>query len=853
MEKTGSFAEILDLPFFTLEYHEGIFKRLIPNKAKDLGDGLFKWEGKLYRLPSGVNEALAQKTIQGRPLLSLLNRGKNPLIKEGPGLASGSEHLTELRLLTQEETGASASADITGSLTIEIHFPSGGPENSQWLPLTGLPHHRYFKKIIWEIINKKTMEELIERWGEKPNLQGTIKNRPGSNMRFVLKGRDIPHFVDEYGLLIFQFGDNELKTRLSADLVFADRGDLSLVLVGEKKDEKRLLPFLEWKDQRYPAEEVSLHMTSEYIRLEPVSGEKPGEKKDIETTGQNPGSGRRWVRREDLQAAGIFPLCSFAGGMPIDKEGVEPEVFFRQSGLRPGNQLPATVPAADLHLTGEENSGQNSKITILPPEPETGNRSFKYSVNEKFSGLSGPSLYSELALLNTEGKPAPFVPLRLLKGSLNIERMDRNERSYYLYWRTEFRRGNLLESNESYIRIFARELCLFTGDEDSVTQNFSLMLKLWQQYRGTLGNLDNFLPRWLVDYMAVYEIRDFALPLLLPFAKDLNDPLLGDIYVYSRFIAENNAIDFSGIRYLLPKTAGEDLFLNNTQPHHYAFDQLIKDFETAINAIDRYLRQEFKLNLFEFFCPPASSTEKREAFSGMERAGSSSYSVTGIRFSMHRPLLNFLENLFNYTEFLYRAKNSYVSVGKSAKKPPNPGEPWKSIADTILGQETGSRGFSGPLSHYIKLEKTNLKKIRTDADAVRELLSIEEEKPEKQQNGNFELFSKTDLVQPSAPIKGTIPQGGRHIHSALKHVLKSLTQAELEAIRIISSAGENPYSALEELARKHNTMPELIIDRINSAFLEQTGDLLIDMVDKKPQIHPEYHDEFTKAAERGDS
>jgi hypothetical protein len=60
------------------------------------------------------------------------------------------------------------------------------------------------------------------------------------------------------------------------------------------------------------------------------------------------------------------------------------------------------------------------------------------------------------------------------------------------------------------------------------------------------------------------------------------------------------------------------------------------------------------------------------------------------------------------------------------------------------------------------------------------------------------------------------------------------------------TGGPVPPRELENLARKNNTMPELLIDRINSAFLEETGDLLIEIVDEKPIIQSEYRQELLK-------
>ncbi|GHV94769.1 hypothetical protein AGMMS50293_10890 [Spirochaetia bacterium] len=1018
---------ILDFPFFTLEYRDGVFARLIPADAKDLGGGLFRQGGKTWALPEDA-AALAEEIVKGRPLLSLLNRGPNPLIKKGPRLALDGERLMELNAVRSAVLAAGSVG--AGPVTMELRRLS--PETAGLpkaeLLLEGLPHHRLYQNVIYEIIDQAVLREFV-----RSGLAGS-----SGGECYTLRGEDIPGFAENHGTLLFRFGDAKLKELLAEDSVFVNPKKLSLVL-GAVQAKRRgagsawALPLLRYGERRYPAEEVSLRMDREYVLLE-----------------------KQWVKREDLEAIGLLPLGFYAGGVPVEKIKLKPgellrrggerfaglfsdmeantelalergsreEVFFshleflRAWGIsggiahnghreqaaflsswlqRPGGAgvlalmekryyelyLPPFLPelkAGAVGLPGADRENRRTPVRIafyedLPLSPvdirsgtdilvlvepeeiadneqifshlqnikadlvlgifsdvrelshgpaaakarnlfgikeaelvpylirDTGQamilpkfefsppqilRSpigphpalsdgpsggvlaglFKYVVTEKFAGLSGPSLYSELALFKTEGQPAPFVPLRLLKGSLDIERMAVEERAFFVHWRGEFRKGKIIKTGEGYIRMYARELCLFAGGENEASANFREMLRLWESYGEIFDDLNDYLPRWLVDFAFVYEIANNVIQLLMPLARNCNDPMLSDIYIHHRFIEQNNSINFSDIKPLIPKVLTKSVFFNQErslagQTRFSAQSHLLaRDVESVVNAVDRYLRESFHIKLFEFFYPQVYDTEKREAFDNMERAGRSSYSIEGLRFSKHAPLTSFLEDIFLYTEYNFKLKNGLDLKGKT----PPLGETWKRIADTALGLEdivpspprplaqrvwiaaavapldrTESRTSLPPQSSappQIKLLDYRLEKIRGDSDAVRDLLKIEDDSQNTQANR-------------APPQPGTsVRNNGRK--PTISSFLKKLSKTEREVLKLIADAGEkagaaaNIQAALEALARKNNTMPALLIDKINAVFLELLGDLLIDTVDERPLIQREYAEELKK-------
>jgi hypothetical protein len=423
--------------------------------------------------------------------------------------------------------------------------------------------------------------------------------------------------------------------------------------------------------------------------------------------------------------------------------------------------------------------------------PETGGKeliSFRDPV--KFRKLPAADLLDEMALFHEGGKKAPFVLMGTEKPVPYFNLLSRDERDYFLYWRGRFREDEILRAEQSLILLYARELVLCMGGDSK--KDFDELFRLWRAYRGEHPGLDALLPQWLLDFAAVYGIAGAVLPRLLPRAGEADSAMLLDLHIRSRFIGENNGIAFQDLRRLLPE--------------HPGLPQ--KEFTAAINGIDRYLREHYRIRFFEFFYPPLVHEEERKAFPGLPGAGESCYTASWIRFSGHRPLLEFLEALALHVEF--RRKLRPLS-----RRPLD--EPWKSIADSAMGLGEGP-----PPSRQTRPEKGSLEKLREESARVRELLLI---------TGGGEAGREGPPI--AAPETGK-----RAAPPSIEAFLSSLDEGRAGVLALIAAGA--PLRDLEALARKNMSMPELIIDDINAGFQELFQDLLIETAGTGCRIQAEY-------------
>jgi hypothetical protein len=306
----GAVPRILDFPFLTLEYRDGVFLRRLPSGAEDLGGGRFRYGGAALALPepdpSDPEHALALPRIGGKALLSLLRRGRHPLVIDGPRLASREEELQELALDDGAPGGRGPEKGGPGGpLRLVLRQRPGG----EGLPLEGLPHYRFHGGAVGEIIGGAELALLAESFGAGGGSDG-------GETRLVLRGEEIPRFAEDHARLVYRFGDPALRRRLSEEAVFVPAGELSLVLsvvtdFGRGVGRPRALPLLKRGRRRYPAREASLLMDREFVLLED-----------------------RWAGREDLERAGLLPMGYYAGGEPIGPVKPEAAELLRRGGPR---------------------------------------------------------------------------------------------------------------------------------------------------------------------------------------------------------------------------------------------------------------------------------------------------------------------------------------------------------------------------------------------------------------------------------------------------------------------------------------------------------------------------------------
>jgi hypothetical protein len=346
--------------------------------------------------------------------------------------------------------------------------------------------------------------------------------------------------------------------------------------------------------------------------------------------------------------------------------------------------------------------------------------------------------------------------------------------------RERFRREKKCKLDVQDLILHARDLIVFV--DAGPEENFKRLLEHYTECHADCPGLRpchrRMILPWIMDFALVYNIPD-ALSRLSPFVHEVQKPLLTDLYIHRFFIDENNPIGLDDIRLLLP--------------HFFDSITAIPEKESALvlNAIDRYLREHFKIRFFEFFYPPVSTRKTFTAFEGLEGIGESSYTAEWILFSSHKPLLDFFETLLRYIPFRTNAETHF---DRRRQVPPLNGV-WKEIADAVLEQ----REVQAPQSvGGTGLKKETLERLRNESAEIQDLLRIgggensnafEEASPPATRFIRMAysgVFGRLAQSNPSAAVAADTANTANAVPGTLAGFLAGLGPVEEEALSIIA-------------------------------------------------------------------
>ncbi len=113
------------------------------------------------------------------------------------------------------------------------------------------------------------------------------------------------------------------------------------------------------------------------------------------------------------------------------------------------------------------------------------------------------------------------------------DQMTSSQMAYYLYWRAEFKRGNYLKADNSYVFLLAYEI-INLPDKIPPKEGVMLLAKLWGTYRAEYRYMDKYFGEWLCDYCVIHRVAlDFSW--LSGFLADA----IGEVSVPEFFLEKN--------------------------------------------------------------------------------------------------------------------------------------------------------------------------------------------------------------------------------------------------------------------------------------------------------------------------
>lgn len=473
-------------------------------------------------------------------------------------------------------------------------------------------------------------------------------------------------------------------------------------------------------------------------------------KKEIGTQ-HIPGSQNAALRKIDQPFADIHSKDMERAKQPAKEEiQAAPKVNTASAAIGytdmvlPGSQEKTqTIPLKSVVSGASKDTSVQSKTTEAITPAVSGTRdAFDFDFEESYSGHSSNSKFMKemKEFADRKGAEVPFVPF--FQYWPTYDSMNRQQKAWYFYWRTEVRNKNYPDTDLSYIFVHVYELLSGCGWQDP-QNGLDQLMALWMAYRERFPKLDAYLSDWTLDFAQLHELKysapdiaDIPLP-RQPAVRDLLiDQHSGDRPMKLSFAMIDALCDYSLVNSKFYKD-GHQLLMQEAIPRIVALADaaLIKKKNRGILAVYGPKRTR-KQSYYAFQSAVCPDVNKRIDIS--VKAYTSSQNLRGYINELVRYGENALRSLYGC-----RGRLRGVTLDEETA----------SLVDAFLKREysPNRKAANTPAQKVeVKLDFESIDALRVQSDAVRDALDVPEEAEAKKE-------ALTDLQEVMALLAGLSP------------------------------------------------------------------------------------------------
>ena len=398
--------------------------------------------------------------------------------------------------------------------------------------------------------------------------------------------------------------------------------------------------------------------------------------------------------------------------------------------------------------------------------------------------------------------------------------MNAEQRKYYFYWRSEIRRGKFLKTDYSYLYLYVYEI-LNLPDKIPAQEGLSSLCALWRAYRLTLPKIGVNFSVWIQDYCFIHrlpcptvELRDFLYEAVG--VSSFKEFYLSDF--------ENSGEDgtASMVAFLSDYDWRGGKFIEQTDPQAYK-----KYMLTAMRSLILHL-----LHTGALFATDAKlQTVKRNAFpnSLCTHSVKCRLEIEYISLSTSAELRSAVTAAVRYTENKIRALAG-VKSRLAVKGLP---DGYKEIIDAYFALVTDKEErirAREQMPEYEKLYDAPKESLSFEgADIIEQASWITTQRlvtEEEEENESVQLDIKPEVLDVAALTVSDTEEADTY----------GLGSEEISVLNMIKN-GEN-------LAEYDGLTLESLVERINEAFSDAIGDVIIYHDGEKFTIYDDYLEEI---------
>lgn len=437
------------------------------------------------------------------------------------------------------------------------------------------------------------------------------------------------------------------------------------------------------------------------------------------------------------------------------------------------------------------------------------------------------------------------------------EDMSNEQLRCYITWRSKVRNGEYPEIPVSYIRLYVFELINRVGEtnSDRIIEKLALILRIYTKLSGNFVSLvtacikDYYIcediPRSFYEFLKEHSIEKYYPNVFIEYSTDLDLEEFQQVSNYditrSKFYSEQTLpIMNDCFKYVFKDV--EQYFFDQ----HLNLKQIIAGKGYAKSWWRPFKNvpcdKEPKSNRRVVICSNEIYSFKDNEWTCELIPEKNNTGTTLIGYMLKRMEVNIRAIL----KFKYKLTTDVSVIVKRLSNPQisnvveNPAFD-KTIDDAVMRyfKEKHPRVFTNPNAPFeqpieVKIDKSKLRKIREDADIIRDKLTIEEE--------------ITEILTVPQPAKEIAVKTPKQFGSPIEELCANLTEIQKNTLIIILNEAPS-MPAIMELAQKNKIMPEILLNGINEISLDLISDNLIETAEENPFIYDDYLNEIKMCLE----
>ncbi|WP_172253482.1 TerB N-terminal domain-containing protein [Saccharibacillus deserti] len=553
--------------------------------------------------------------------------------------------------------------------------------------------------------------ERLQRWAnERPPHGDSSKNEEEAASGLILRP-------------VSQLQKGEFEDKLQADILLLLEPDASV-----RSDETRLFSRIDsaearvriavysdeghMNDARVRAVQIRLlklydSLTRSFLLLDPGRGAAvPGGRPPLQSRPEMKLSS--W-KKDTAGMAEMFvdeaaarPEAPVRRGMSIPPRapGAWPEPDPRDTQIsRPQPERSAPVPRRR-----PSSSAAGEVRPVRPVQPQSAEREFVRRARETAE--------------RTE-EEVPFAPFSSYWPTFAA--MKPEQERWYFYWRTEFRRGEKVETDLSYLFIYIYELINGIGWEHP-HDGLEMLIRVWESYRARFRRLDGYMADWVREFALVHALDLPESPALEQTSGLLAGELL-DLELSRRFEGQPADLSWELIARLSDYDVTTSRFYKDAGKK-----TLPRVLPLVVQALDEHLIRSRGIRLTGLFREADIRITERYLFRSAvydpELYGRT-FLVRAPKLGLHAQLRDFITQVVRQTENELRARFKFGGRLRGIKLDPELAEVIAGAAEREFLPPEERRAPEPPKLPEVRFDLEELEKLRRDSDEVLRMLTGE--------------------------------------------------------------------------------------------------------------------------------